>query len=215
MPEFKDILRPKTAILLEYKSNHNPGPILFKMLEYARKNYGRSIEILLTDFLDILSIYKYQAELSGLTTSIMEETPVIKVGGKLKAGKVIRKIPISSYAVHKSLYEETTSTFIKNTNPNVEFVLNIQVGLEYLLNLFDKRELVEQIHDLGEYIVTKTRDIRDVIFLNIDALKDLPVEALSLLSIIMPVIMEIKDENMLVIKKSPWKGITNKEISFV
>ncbi|USS39910.1 DUF257 domain-containing protein [Thermococcus aggregans] len=215
MSEFEDILKPKTAILLEYKSTHNPGPILFRMLEDIKKNYDGNLEILLTDFLDMLSIYKYQAELSGVTTSIIKEIPVIKVGGKLKIGNVIRKIPISSYAVHRSLYGETVSAFLRNTSPDAEFILNIQVGLEYLLNLFEKRELVEQIHDLGEYIVTKTRDIRDVIFLNIDALKDLPVEALSLLSIIMPVIAEIKSENTLTIKKSPWEGLINKEISLV
>ncbi|AEH24503.1 DUF257 family protein [Pyrococcus yayanosii] len=211
-----DVLEKKRiSILVEHTSEDILGPTIFDIIKKVKDKYGDSIGIIITDFLDTLAIYKYQAELLDLDTSIIENAAIIKVGGKINVGNVLHKIPVSAYPVYKTLYEEALGKVL-TTLPKGTFSINIQLGIENIMNIFDKKELIEQVHDIGEYIVTKEIDIRDIVFLNVDAIKKVSVEVLSMLRMIFPVVIRVIDDgHSFVVKKSVFpelKGARGKVI---
>nr|WP_056933481.1 DUF257 family protein [Thermococcus barophilus] len=209
--EFFDVLRERGSILVEYTSESVPGVVLFKLLNYTFSQYGKNVGVIITDFLDTLAIYRYQAEFTGVPTfEPLKHSLVIKVGGKIPTGNVVTKIPISGYSVYKTLHENALS---RVDTANKAFVINIQIGLENIMNLFDKRELIEQLHDIGEYIVTKQSDVRDILFLNVDAIRKVPIDVLPMLNVIVPIIARIEKPNVLKITKSILPDLENKMVN--
>ncbi|CAB49346.1 DUF257 family protein [Pyrococcus abyssi] len=186
--------REKISVLIEYTSRDIIGPGLFRILKSIKEKYGDDAIIIITDFLDALPIHKYQAELIGIDTKIIDSSAIIKVGGRISSGNVIYKIPISSYPVYKTLYEESLKKLLDGMNPRGKFFINIQIGIEGLMNVFERKEIMEQIHDIGEYIVTKDRDIRDIMFLNIDYLKSRSIDILPMLRTIFPVVIRLMND---------------------
>ncbi|WP_457753461.1 DUF257 family protein [Thermococcus sp.] len=204
------LLKPHISILIEHQTNSTPGIGLFRILNQIRNYYGRSVKTVLTDFLDTLAVYKYHAELVGIDTDVIDDVDVIKVGGKIEIGNIIGKIPVSGYSIYKTLHRDVMNSVDIGDST---FVLNLQIGIENIMNLFDRRELIEQLHDIGEYLVTKEEDIRDIIFLNIDAIQKAPIDVLAILSTIMPIIGKLsEDGTTMTVIKSVFSDFANMKI---
>ncbi|HII61774.1 DUF257 family protein [Pyrococcus horikoshii] len=195
--------KEKISVLVEYTSDDIIGPTLFAMLNKIRETYREDALIIITDFLDTLPICRYHAELIGVRTEVIDKSAIIKVGGKINSGNVLYKIPISSYPVYKTLYEETLEKVLESVDTHRGFFVNVQIGIENLMNIFEKKELIEQIHDIGEYIVTKNKDIRDLVFINVESLRNTSIEVLSLLRTIFPVVVKLMNNGRsFVVEKS-------------
>lgn len=144
--------RYKTSLLIEHTSEDIVGYTLIKLLQGLTKIQDNPRNIIITDFLDTLSIYLYQAELLNMDTTFVRDLSVIKVGGTVETGKVLYKIPISPpYPVYKARYNEAISKILENRESQPQF--NIQLGIEMVINLFNRHEMLEQIHDIGRQII--------------------------------------------------------------
>ncbi|AEC51365.1 hypothetical protein PNA2_0448 [Pyrococcus sp. NA2] len=206
IPEIMD--REKISVLIEYTSGDIMGPGLFTMLDDIQYRYGNNAFVIITDFLDTLPIWEYQAKLLGITTEVIKKAEVIKVGGKISTGNVVYKIPISSYPVYKTLYEEALSKLLESAKSHTGFFINIQIGIEGLMSIFDRKELLEQIHDIGEYMVTKDKDVRDIVFVNVDSLKDTSPYMLAMLRSLFPIVLKImNDGKSFVVSKSVFPNL--------
>ncbi|AFK23347.1 DUF257 family protein [Pyrococcus sp. ST04] len=207
--EIPDVIgKEKISVLVEHTSEDVLGPTVFTILNQIMDRYGKEALVIITDFLDTLPIYKYQAELLGIKTELIDRVPVIKVGGKINVGNVLHKIPISAYPVYKTLYEEALTRLLDSVRDHTGFFINLQVGIENIMNIFDRKELIEQVHDMGEYIVTKDRDIRDMVFVNTDSIKGISVEIVSMLKTIFPIVLKLtNDGKSFVISKSVFPNL--------
>ncbi|WP_054841343.1 DUF257 family protein [Thermococcus peptonophilus] len=145
--------RYKTSLLIEHTSEDIVGYTLIKLLQGLTKIQDNPRNIIITDFLDTLSIYLYQAELLNMDTTFVRDLSVIKVGGTVETGKVLYKIPISPpYPVYKARYNEAISKILENRESQPP-QFNIQLGIEMVINLFNRHEMLEQIHDIGRQII--------------------------------------------------------------
>lgn len=165
------------------------GYAFCKFLQEVRDRYNGSIDIVVTDFVDALSVYLHQAELLGLDVDFMGNISVIKVGGKLNVGNVLYKVPISPYPVYKTRYDDALSKIIESRTGRVQ--LNVQLGIEMVMNLFDRKELIEQIHDIGRQII-QNKDVINVVFANIEAVEKASSEALPLLRVMFPMVLQLR-----------------------
>ncbi|MFA4702224.1 DUF257 family protein [Pyrococcus kukulkanii] len=207
--EISDVLeKEKISVLVEYTSEDVLGPTVFTILQRIIEKYGERALVIITDFLDTLPIYKYQAELLGMKTDLIDNVPVIKVGGKISVGNVLHKIPISAYPVYKTLYEEALGKLLDNVRHHNGFYVNMQLGIENIMNIFDKKELIEQVHDIGEYVVTKSKDIRDIVFVNTDSMKNVSLQVISMLKMIFPIVLKLtNDGKSFVVSKSVFPSL--------
>ena len=200
--------KEKISILVEYTSEDVLGPTVFTILQRITEKYKEKALIIITDFLDTLPIYKYQAELLGMNTDLIDNVPVIKVGGKISVGNVVYKIPISAYAVYKTLYEEALGKVLDNVGHHNGFFVNVQLGIENIMNIFEKKELIEQVHDIGEYVVTKSKDIRDIVFINLDSMRNVSLQVISMLKMIFPIVLKLtNDGKSFVVSKSVFPSL--------
>ncbi|WP_297436294.1 DUF257 family protein [Thermococcus sp.] len=92
-------------LIIEYCSE-NPTHLLFYSIVTGLKEIGRSFIII--DELDQLHIFKTHLRFSGLDTSIIDETKVVKFGGVLNTGNVIGRVELTEEPpVRKRRYEKT------------------------------------------------------------------------------------------------------------
>ena len=193
------------STLIEHTSEDIVGYPLVRLLNEIMENHDNSLSVVITDFVDTLPIYLYQAKLLKLDTSLFKNISVIKVGGKINVGKVVYNIPISQYPVYKTRYEESLLR-IAGEQPE-RFQINIQVGIERIMTLFPRKELIAQINDMGRYII-QNRNMVDIIFINTEAIEKASSEALPLLRVMFPLVLQLEDGGeTFAIKKSVFRKL--------
>jgi len=174
--------------LVEHTSEDIVGYAFVKFLREVMERYDSSMDVVVTDFVDALPVYLYQAELLGLDVDFIGDVSVIKVGGKVNVGNVLYRVPISPYPVYKSRYEDALSQIVKSRAGRIQ--LNVQLGIEMVMNLFDRKELIEQIHDIGRQII-QNRDVINVVFINVEAIERAASEVLPLLRVMFPMVLHL------------------------
>lgn len=198
----KIVMSQKASVLIEHTSEDIVGYVLVKLLRDVFECCGDSqIDLVVTDFFDAFSVYLYHAELLGMDTDFISNISVIKVGGKINVGNVLQTVPISPYPVYKVRYEEALSRILRSDDNN-RVKLNIQVGIDMIMNLFDKKELIEQIHDIGRQII-QNKDVINVVFINSESVGQASFEALPLLRVMFPMVIKLGGSGeAFVVKKS-------------
>ncbi len=195
------VMKYKTSTLLEYTSEDIVGPIFVQLLRKILEYHSEPpVEVVVTDFVDALPIYLHQAELLNINTDFINDISVIKVGGKINVGNVLYKVPISPYPVYKARYGEALSNIMAGKDDRVK--LNLQIGIDMIMNLFDRKELIEQIHDIGRQII-QNKDVINVVFINVEAVREASFEALPLLRLMFPIVLQLeRGGEGFVVKKS-------------
>ncbi len=183
------VMSRRTSALIEHTSEDIVGYAFCKFLQEVRDRYNGSMDVVVTDFVDALPVYLHQAELLGLDVGFISNISVIKVGGKLNVGNVLYKVPISPYPVYKTRYEDALSKIVESRAGRVQ--LNVQLGIEMVMNLFDRKELIEQIHDIGRQII-QNKDVINVVFVNVEAVERASPEALPLLRVMFPMVLKLR-----------------------
>ncbi|MEO2151124.1 MAG: DUF257 family protein, partial [Thermococcus sp.] len=178
----------KTSTLIEHTSEEIVGYAFVRFLKEVMERYNGSMNIVVTDFVDALPVYLYQAELLGLDVDFVDNISVIKVGGKINVGNVLYKVPIAPYPVYKTRYEDALSKIVESGEGRIQ--LNLQLGIEMVMNLFNRKELIEQIHDIGRQII-QNKDIVNVVFVNVEAVEKASPEALPLLRVMFPMVLQL------------------------
>jgi len=199
------IMERRTSALVEHTSEDIVGYAFVKFLREITERYGDGMNLVVTDFVDALPVYLYQAELLGLDVGFIDGVSVIKVGGKISAGNVLHKVPISPYPVYKTRYDEALSKIIAGEGSEVR--INVQLGIEMVMNLFNRKELIEQIHDIGRQII-QSRDVINVVFVNVEAVEKASSEALPLLRVMFPMVLQLREGGeKFIVRKSVFRRL--------
>nr|WP_232461714.1 DUF257 family protein [Thermococcus pacificus] len=113
-------------VIIEY---HSDEPVHILLLELLRETERKGGAVII-DELDQLHVFRVHLELSGLKTSPIDHSPVIKMGGIIDTGNVIGKIDMSKEpAVRKRYYEELLQ---KTGNPPFRVIVGFdKVLLRY------------------------------------------------------------------------------------
>jgi len=183
------VMSRRTSALIEHTSEDIVGYAFVKFLRETMERYDGSMDVVVTDFVDALPVYLYQAELLGLDVDFIGNISVIKVGGKINVGNVLYKVPISPYPVYKTRYDDALAKIVESRAGRVQ--LNVQLGIEMVMNLFDRKELIEQIHDIGRQII-QNKEVINVVFVNVEAVERASSEALPLLRVMFPMVLQLR-----------------------
>lgn len=201
--ELMDIGKTGRLIVMEYDPLWDLEKQFFKVVEFM---VNSGYEIVVTDILDELAIYSYQAEVKGLDYSIIKRIPVVKVGGHKDIGKVIGKVPLESYSMIKKKLAESFSSYFKNEG----VVVNILLGIEKYLLLLETHEAVSMIHDM---VLTSAlnKNFVNLLLINKDVLAGINGGVRAMLEEAASMLL-IPRKNRLKIIKSPDPALVGKHL---
>jgi len=156
MPEIEefyrllDSLKWGETVLLEHDSLTSPAQGLYYIIKWAME---RNYPVVVDDFLDTLYLYATHMELAGFNTSILNNVKVIKLGGKLKVGDIVTRLPVNEPEVYEKKYAEVTDSLFKQGK-----VINPVLGFERLLVLANSnQEILMELNGVLEYIGNEKR----------------------------------------------------------
>lgn len=201
--ELMDIGKTGRLIVMEYDPLWDLEKQFFKVVEFM---VNSGYEIVVTDILDELAIYSYQAEVKGLDYSIIKRIPIVKVGGHKDIGKVIGKVPLESYSMIKKKLAESFSSYFKNEG----VVVNILLGIEKYLLLLETHEAVSMIHDM---VLTSAlnKNFVNLLLINKDVLAGINGGVRAMLEEAASMLL-IPRKNRLKIIKSPDPALVGKHL---
>ncbi|ADT84953.1 DUF257 family protein [Thermococcus barophilus] len=138
LDEIWDSIKFGETVLVEHSSLASPVKGLYHLIEWAkRKGYG----VIVDDILDTLYLYRIHMKLAGYDESILDSITVIKEGGKVNVGSVVKRFPIEEPSVYEQEYGKIFSSVVKGK------VINPVVGFEKLLFLANsKQDLLSMIN---------------------------------------------------------------------
>ncbi|WP_175059672.1 DUF257 family protein [Thermococcus sp. 2319x1] len=151
------------TVLLEYNSIGFPSFGLYSLVSWAKK---KGYKVVVTDVLDTLKIYMEHARLSGLDGNIYQDVKVIKLGGRLEVGNVLKRIPISEESVMEKEIAKLLDDLLSKGS-----VVNIVVGVGKLFALYSSS--VRDALSLANFILSFVGDERRkaFYFLNLDMIE--------------------------------------------
>lgn len=133
--KFKNIWEfPKfgETVLLEYPSSALPYKELVELITWGKEN---KIPVVVDDVLDTLYVYKTHMELADIDTGILEDVKVIKTGGRLEVGNVIKRFRVSDIM---SLIQEFEANY-EALLSEMEHAIVPVLGIERLFLLADSK----------------------------------------------------------------------------
>ncbi|CUX77350.1 hypothetical protein CHITON_0571 [Thermococcus chitonophagus] len=110
------------------------GPEFFAvLLEKYSELRGR--ELVIVDMLDTLHVFSEHLKILGFQ-DIFQETPVIKVGGTINVGKVIKRISVAGeHLLYVKRYRDVLEEYLKDKK---ESVIVLVLGCERLMALLSR-----------------------------------------------------------------------------
>ena len=200
-----DSIRFGETVLVEYSSLASPGKGLHHLIRWAkRKGYG----VIVDDILDTLYLYKIHMKLVGDDENILDSITVIKEGGKINVGNVIKRFPIEEPSVYEQEYRRIFNSVVRGK------VINPVVGFEKLLFLASsKRDLLSMINITLSFCGNDKRIA--FYFVNVNMVKSINPEILPLQEEIATTVIEITKEEIehrFIALKSVNGGIEGMEI---
>ncbi|AHF80038.1 DUF257 family protein [Thermococcus paralvinellae] len=122
-------------LLVEYTSNEPIHLIFYIFLKYLKQS---NIPFVIIDAVDQLHVFKAHLELVGIDTSIIDEAQVIKLGGVLHTGNIIRRVDLEEdLPIWRQHYIET----FRKIQEEKGYVMRIVIGTEKLLKLYERNPL--------------------------------------------------------------------------
>ena len=118
-------LKPGEAVVVEYASRDPVHLAVSLPLMMA----GEGMKVVVNDILDQLHVIRAHLEILGIPTGWINDLPVIKFGGTIPVGNVIKRISILKPApVWSREYEEALASI-----PGVKIVVTL--GIEKMINV--------------------------------------------------------------------------------
>ncbi|NJE07150.1 hypothetical protein E3E31_01090 [Thermococcus sp. M39] len=111
LDEFLEKIKPGETILIEYCSLDHPELVFYSIIKWAK---DKGFPILIHDILDTLHVFAEHLRLSGHDIGFIKDIAVIKSGGIMPIGKIIKKaritddIPVYSRDIHEAVKEFLT-----------------------------------------------------------------------------------------------------------
>ncbi|WP_232054742.1 DUF257 family protein [Thermococcus sp. 2319x1] len=184
--KFKNIWEfPKfgETVLLEYPSSALPYRELVELITWGKEN---KIPVVMDDILDTLYVYKTHMELAGIDTGILEDVRVIKTGGRLEVGNVIKRFRVSDIMSLIQEFEENYEALLSEMEHAIVPVL----GIERLFLLADSKiEALALINMLTRYAGSRRRTA--FYFTNVDVLRNSVPYVLPLLEELATTVLQI------------------------
>ncbi|WP_087036717.1 DUF257 family protein [Thermococcus litoralis] len=126
-------IRRGEDVLVEYTSSEPIHLIFCTAINYAKQS---NTKVLMVDILDQLHLLKAHLELAGIDSSFIENLPVIKFGGVMKTGRILKRIELKSeVSIWREQYLEALKEFQREEES--EFAMRIVVGIEKLIKLYE------------------------------------------------------------------------------
>ncbi|WP_324736343.1 DUF257 family protein [Thermococcus sp. SY098] len=159
-------LAPGESILAEYDSLVLPYKGFHYLISWAEKR-GHSIMII--DVLDTLYLYKTQLKLAGVDTGIIDNASVVKIGGRLNVGNVLKRLPANDIPKLLKDFEGFYSEYLRKVQNQSGIV--IVLGLSKLLLLAESKFEGLMVIDL---LIKYTGAINRIAFyfVNVDVLEN-------------------------------------------
>ncbi|ALM76583.1 DUF257 family protein [Thermococcus barophilus] len=110
--EFLEKVQPGETILIEYSSIDHPEIVFYSITKWADEN---GLPIVIHDVLDTFHIFVEHLKLNGYDVEFLKNAYVIKSGGMIQLGKIIRKVKLSDDIVvyTRNLHEILRELFTK------------------------------------------------------------------------------------------------------
>ncbi|ACS89468.1 MULTISPECIES: DUF257 family protein [Thermococcus] len=129
-------IRKGEDVLVEHTSSEPIHLTFCTIINYVKQRKQRNTKVLLVDILDQLHLLKAHLELAGIDSSFIENLPVIKFGGIIKTGKILKRIELKSeISIWREQYLEALKEFQREEDN--EFGIRIVVGIEKLIKLYE------------------------------------------------------------------------------
>jgi len=157
-----DSLKFGETVLLEHDSLMFPYKELAELIAWSKK---RDYPLVIEDVLDTLYTYKSQMELAGIDSKILDNIKVLKTGGRLEVGNVMRRFQVSDIL---SLIKEFEMNY-EHIFSRIEHATVPIVGLDKLFLLAEsKLESLALVNTLARYAGSRKRTA--FYFINTDVL---------------------------------------------
>ena len=157
-------LVPGETVLVEHPSEF-PVEILFsKLLAWAEK---RGIPVVVDDVLDTFPQYLSRLGFKPVDVGKLSSVPVIKIGGRWKAGNVVGSVDVDKHSLDTKYYERV---YVKTSGG--KFVLNPVLGFHKFFLSLQGRELLRLVRNISTFVGRKDRIA--VYFINTDVVKSDP-----------------------------------------
>lgn len=145
-----DSLKWGETVLLEHDSLTSSVQGLYYIIKWSME---RNYPVVVDDFLDTFYLYATHMKLAGFNTSILNNVKVIKLGGKLKVGDIVTRLPVNEPEVYEKKYAEVTGSLFKQGK-----VINPVLGFERLLMFTNSnQEILMELNAVLEYIGNEKR----------------------------------------------------------
>ncbi len=195
------------SVLVECKPSYIPEFTVLALLKYSRR---KNLPIIIDDNLDMLYTIKTNLELFGVHEDF-SDVYVIKTGGKMEVGNVIKRISISEApSTYIQKYKEAAQEAFKNTKR----AINIVLGLERLFYfVHGPQEFYMIIVSMQEFLGNKRRKAFYIIDKNVA--KRAYINPLPELERIVSTVIEVEGRGIsarLFFKKSASHGFIGKII---
>ncbi|MBO8174748.1 MAG: DUF257 family protein [Thermococcus sp.] len=128
--EYLRTIQMGESILIEYKPTEPLHMIFNKVLEYAKQNNSK---ILIIDILDTFHVIKEHLKTCNLDTETLDKLDVIKGGGIINVGHVLKKIDISK---EPPIYISEFAKFLEEYYRQNKNVVVVILGADKLTRVY-------------------------------------------------------------------------------
>ncbi|GAB6102780.1 DUF257 domain-containing protein [Thermococcus atlanticus] len=151
LEDILDTLKFGESILIECRPSYIPEFTVLALTRYARR---RNLPVIIDDNLDMLYTIKTNLELFGVKEDF-SDVNVIKTGGRIEVGNVIRRISITEAPpTYIQKYKQAAQEAFRDSDK----ALNIVLGLERLFYFVrDPEEFYTIIVSMQEFLGNKSR----------------------------------------------------------
>jgi len=158
-----DNLKPGETVLIEHSSRVEPTLLFHDLLKWANE---KGYPVVIDDFLDTLYAYKIHMKLAGLDWKILDDVKVIKIGGSIHVGEVVKRMELKEPTIRVREYK-SVSEFIMEEGKTV---INPVLGFEKLFLLAESaRDILNRTYEVLFFIGEERRIA--FYFLNINVLE--------------------------------------------
>ncbi|AEC51375.1 hypothetical protein PNA2_0458 [Pyrococcus sp. NA2] len=128
-------INPGELYLITYTSEE---PVHLAFFILIRNLVEKNLPFLIIDILDQLHLFKVNLKLAGIDTSVIDNAEVMKVGGFIETGKVVKRINFDSeiFVFGKQLNELINEISKTHGKP----VIIIGVGSEKIIRMLERSE---------------------------------------------------------------------------
>jgi len=199
-----DNLKPGETVLIEHSSRVEPTLLFHDLLKWANE---KGYPVVIDDVLDTLYGYRIHIKLAGLEENILDGVKVIKIGGNIDVGQVIKRLEIKEPVIQARGYKNTLNSLLNELSIEKTVIVPV-LGFEKLFLLADSvRDILNIVHEVRCFIGDERRI--ELYFVNTDVLERTLSVSLPLLEELASTIIEVDTKGGFY-KFSVVKSVNNK-----